>query len=269
MDEKYHLAVDLIVEEDIPPLMEDVKILLFESVRELLFNAAKHAGVGSVRVQVRVADNQLRVVVSDEGAGFAAGQLQPAGTPDGKFGLFSIYERLSLLGGGMDIDSAPGRGSRFVLAVPLGQAICEASSVRMGPVSQPQRVPTSPPAVGAKIRVLVADDHSVMRDGLERLVNSEPDMEIVGQAADGNAAIELARSLEPDVVLMDLNMPNLPGLEATRVITSEMPSVKVVGLSMLEESEWAQRMLAAGAVAYLPKSGPSGNLLAAIRACMK
>jgi two-component system, chemotaxis family, CheB/CheR fusion protein len=269
MAEKYHLAVDLIMGEDIPQLMEDVKILLFESVRELLFNAVKHAGVDSVRVQVRVAGNQLRVAVSDEGAGFAAGQLRLAGTPDGKFGLFSIYERLSLLGGGMDIDSAPGRGSRFALAVPLGQATCEASSVRTGPVSKPQRVPTIPPVVGARIRVLVADDHSVMRDGLERLVNSEPDMETVGQAADGNAAIELARSLEPDVVLMDLNMPNLPGLEATRIITSEMPSVKVVGLSMLEESEWAQRMLAAGAVAYLPKSGPSGNLLAAIRACMK
>jgi DNA-binding NarL/FixJ family response regulator len=126
---------------------------------------------------------------------------------------------------------------------------------------------TPTPCTTGKIRVLVVDDHKVVRQGLSRLLAAEPDMEIVGEAADGKVAVELTRQLIPDVVLMDISMPVLNGIEATRVIHAECPAVRVIGLSMFEEAEQALAMQDAGAVAYLTKSGPAEALVIAIRAC--
>jgi len=119
------------------------------------------------------------------------------------------------------------------------------------------------------VRVLIADDHAVVRGGLVALLGTLPDMEVVGQAADGREAIELTRKLRPDVVLMDLSMPNVNGIEATRVISREMPQVKVIGLSIFEASDRAEPMFAAGAVAYLNKSCAADELVATIRGCSR
>lgn len=117
-----------------------------------------------------------------------------------------------------------------------------------------------------KIRLLLADDHQILREGLASLLSEESDMEVVGQAGDGREAIELARAMRPDVVLMDVTMPRLDGIQATRLITSELSGIAVIGLSMHEEDDMATAMRAAGAVAYLSKGGPSDSLIAAIRA---
>ena len=264
-EDRHGLAVQLTVGEDIPPVPEDVKVLLFESVRELLFNVVKYADVRSASVDVRRgAGTALRILVMDEGRGFDPdGRLQDS--REGGFGLFTIRERLGLLNGAMDIDSAPGEGCRITLTVPLAPA----------PLRRPAPLPEAPlpepadatPAPGERVRVLIADDHSVMRHGLAALLGDQPDMEIVGEAADGREAIELARELRPDVVLMDVSMPNVGGIEATRVIRGELPQVRVIGLSMFEEADQAQAMLAAGASAYLNKARPSEDLVAAIRRC--
>ena len=104
------------------------------------------------------------------------------------------------------------------------------------------------------IRILIADDHAVMRQGLSTSLGQEPDIAIVGEAADGKAAVEKTRNLHPDVVLMDLGMPKMGGIEATQIIHSEMPNTRVIGLSMFVEKERANAMFEAGAVAYLSKS---------------
>lgn len=116
-----------------------------------------------------------------------------------------------------------------------------------------------------RIRVLLADDHQILREGLASLLADEPDMEVVGEAGDGQEAIELARSTAPDVILMDVTMPGVDGIQATRQITSEISNVRVIGLSMHEEEDMAKAMRAAGASAYLSKGGPSEALIAAIR----
>jgi signal transduction histidine kinase/DNA-binding NarL/FixJ family response regulator len=272
MADKHGLIVDLSIGESLPTVPEDVKVLLFESVRELLFNAVKHARVRTVRVNVRQADGALQITVSDSGPGFDPSALKPSGELGG-FGIFSIRERLSLIGGRIEIDSAPGRGSRFVLTAPLSQpapsevarreerqASAGAEAAARGPVAPPH--PAHP---GARIRVLLADDHAVMREGLARLLGGEPDVEVVGQAADGHEAVMLATRLLPDVILMDVSMPGLNGIEATRAIHNDYPDVRIVGLSMFEEAERAQALRDAGAVAYVAKSGPATGLLAAIR----
>lgn len=118
------------------------------------------------------------------------------------------------------------------------------------------------------IRVLIADDHSVMRQGLSNSLSQEPDIVIVGEAADGKKALEHARTLRPDVILMDLGMPVMSGIEATQRIHLEMPKVRVIGLSMFEEPESASAMLEAGAVDYLNKCCSIEELTTAIRRCM-
>jgi PAS domain S-box-containing protein len=268
MGDRHGLTVDLSVEEPAQPLVDDVKVLLFESVRELLFNAVKHAAARTVNLDVSAADGMLGVTVADSGPGFDPAALGRLGESGG-LGLFSIRERLGLIGGRVEIDSKPGQGSRIRLVVPLGAAFAPAPARVEGVVPDPSPglVPTAGPAPGARarIRVLLADDHAVVREGVARLLGGEPDIEVVGQAAEGHEALRLARELLPDVVLMDVSMPGLDGVEATRAIHAELPRVRVVGLSMFEEADQAQAMREAGASDYVTKSGPATRLVAAIR----
>jgi DNA-binding NarL/FixJ family response regulator len=127
----------------------------------------------------------------------------------------------------------------------------------------------SKPVTDLKIRLLLADDHTILRQGMAQFLGQEPDIEIVGEASDGEAAVQLAAKLQPDIVVMDLEMPKMTGLEATRRIRRDLPQVGVIALSMYEERERADAMLAAGASMYLTKTGPAQELIAAIRSCMK
>lgn len=266
MADKHGLFVELALEET-APLAEDIKILVFESIRELLFNAVKHSHSRSASVNLREIARNLQIVVSDQGVGFDPGLTPTAGDGGGGFGLFGIRERMGLIGGSLEIDSAPGQGSRFVLTVPLGlsmaadaASVTDAALLRDEPPAQ-----DAPVSAGAKIRVLLADDHAVVRQGLANLLNQEADMDVVGGAVDGQEAVELAARLLPDVILMDMSMPRLTGVEATRFIHNEYPDIRIIGLSMFEGVERAQAIRDAGAVDYLTKTGPAEALVGAIR----
>jgi two-component system response regulator NreC len=117
-----------------------------------------------------------------------------------------------------------------------------------------------------KIRVLLADDHTILRDGIRSLLEDEPDMVVIGEAEDGRMAVRMASQLEPDVILMDIAMPLLNGLEATRQIKQCCPNVKVLILSMYENEEYIRQVLASGAMGYILKDAAARDLLGAIRA---
>ena len=116
------------------------------------------------------------------------------------------------------------------------------------------------------IRVLVADDHALVREGIRALLRPCADIEVVGEAADGREAVEGARRLQPDVVLMDIAMPGLGGLEATLVLQRECPRVRVLVLTQYEDREYVSRFLKAGATGYVLKKTVGADLAAAIRA---
>jgi CheY-like chemotaxis protein len=273
MEQKHGLAVTLVTQVRALPRLDVGSTLLFQGVRELLLNAVKHAHVKTASIEVRRQAGQLCVVVADQGVGFNPAQLKSRTDRVSGLGLLSIRDRLKLLGGQLLIESAPGVGSRFTLTVPERRAGADEEA---GPAPAPKRAASAGAAdvaaiAGAnhatrKIRILVVDDHAVVRESFVQLLNGEADLEVVGVASSGEEAIELTRRLNPDIVTMDVNMKGMSGIEATRLLHAEFPQVRVIGLSMFEESGTAEAMRQAGAVDYLTKSSPAKALIETIRA---
>ncbi len=117
-----------------------------------------------------------------------------------------------------------------------------------------------------KIRLVLADDHTILRDGIRALLEDQPDMAVVGEAEDGRQAVQLTHDLRPAVVLMDIAMPLLNGLEATRQIKRDHPEIHVLVLTMHDNEEYIHEVLAAGASGYVLKQAAASELVAAIRA---
>ncbi len=163
----------------------------------------------------------------------------------------------------------PARGGQvpvgFAPAPPAAALRCPAEAEGL-PGTQPERSSRRPPGTG--IRVLLADDHAIVRQSLARLLGGQPGLEVVGLAGDGQQAVDLAVRLEPDVIIMDVSMPRLNGLEATRRVKALLPRVRVIALSMHREEDMAADMRAAGACRYLAKTSPPDELVKAIRECM-
>jgi two-component system, NarL family, response regulator NreC len=116
------------------------------------------------------------------------------------------------------------------------------------------------------LRILLADDHTVVRNGLRLILQQQPDFQVVGEASDGREAVRLAESEQPDVVVMDIGMPNLNGIEATRRIVNSSPKIAVAILSMHTDEGYVVRSMKAGVRAYLLKDSAEADLIAAIRA---
>jgi len=263
------LFVDLELKES-EPLPEDLKVLLFESVRELLFNVVKHANTRSAVVNLRHFDGSLQVTVSDQGVGFDPTAMPAAGEEGAGFGLFSICERLELMGGTFEIGSSLGQGSRFVLTLPIAPStVIESPPKGILVLPKAHLMPSGYPDPGRKIRVMLVDDHAVVRQGIANLLRDQPDIEVIGEAADGQEAVELAARLLPNVILMDISIPKLDGVEATRIIHNDWPEIRIIGLSMFEEADRARAMRDAGAVDYITKSGPAEELIHVIRTSIR
>jgi CheY-like chemotaxis protein len=263
----HQLLVELVAPDEIPDVPEHLRSFLYQAIRELLFNIVKHAGVAEASVCLRWDGRMLSAIVVDNGRGIEPGT--EAGRAGEHFGLFSIRERVQFFNGCFDVHSANGCGTRITLAVPITPAMLVATDPPMPAVSPDPAAGTAPlvhpTAAEGATRILLVDDHVVFRQGLVGLLEATPGIAIIGEASDGLEAIELADLLLPDVVVMDLTMPRMNGIEATRRITANHPHIRVIGLSMHDSQEMEQAIRDAGACRYLTKTGAAGELIQAIR----
>lgn len=276
MRQKHGLQVTVEADQQAEPQSDEVRVVIFQAVRELLFNVSKHAGVKQASVRLSRGRNQdIHVLVEDRGQGFDMSRLSGDGLSHTGFGLFGMRERIQLLNGGLEVQSVPGKGTQVHLRLPISlKETAGQSTITVVAAAPAQAAKDVPPAVShedgpasRKIRVLLADDHEVVRTGLARLLQLQPDVEVVGMAADGQQAVDMALQTRPDAVIMDVSMPQLSGIEATRRIHADLPEACVIGLSMHTEADMAAQMREAGAAAYLPKTCPCEQLIAAIHQC--
>jgi PAS domain S-box-containing protein len=253
--DKYQLNVVIDADPNADSPRKDVRTLLFESVRELLFNAFKYARAKRVTLALRLlSDDELCVTVTDNGVGF-----EPAALDDRSkagqvgWGLFSIRERLTLLGGSVDLESAPGRGTRVRLIAPRGAVLTTADG--NGSRADAGVTPAGDISAASSnaLRILVVDDHAAVRKTLREMLEERPELAVVGDSSNGYEAIAHAHTLRPDIVLMDIAMPHMDGIEAAARIHAELPHVQTLLMSMQAGSDTIHAIERAGAVGFFDK----------------
>ncbi len=264
METKHGLSVEIESEDNAEPATHPLRTFYYKAANEILFNVVKHAGTDAAHVSISRNSGNIEMTVSDRGKGFDPERVRVSGYDSG-FGLFSIREHAKMLGGRLHIESTPGRGSRFVLSLPdpeAGKSGEQGTGLHSGAHKDSDRLFDRNREM---IKVLVVDDHRMMREGLSSMLAKQPDIEIVGQAENGKQAIDKVRLYHPDVVLMDVSMPVMNGIEATSRIKDQWPNTCVIALSMYDEPDIHVAMIEAGAATYLNKTGPSETLLSVVR----
>ncbi len=248
-------------------LPEDQAVLVFQSVRELLINAAKHAVTKQASVVAEELEGSLKIVVEDKGVGFdlLAMATQQHSPMSSKFGLFSIKERMHAMGGRLDFHSSPGQGTRATLIVPLSPRPYQALAERTSSMPTKEAREESPKRPHHPCRVLIADDHAMMRQGLRSILEGFSDMTVIGEASNGQEAVDLTERLRPAVVVMDINMPLMNGIDATARIKTKYPDIVVIGLSVNTSTDNHDAMRTAGASLLLTKEAAVEQLYRAIQ----
>ncbi|CAH2461803.1 MULTISPECIES: hybrid sensor histidine kinase/response regulator transcription factor [Bacillus] len=210
------------------------KMTLYRSLQESLTNAVRHGHSTEIIVSLHFEPQQIRLDVQDNGCGVEEWK-------DG-FGLTAMKERVSQSQGRVIVYSKKGEGTLISCVLP-----------KQAQLSNEQ------------IRLCIVDDHSFIRESLHTILDGQEDLQVVGMAEDGERAVELCERLKPDVVLMDLEMPNLDGIHATKMIKEKWPGIRVLILSTFQNTERAKEIIRNGADGYLLKSIDSRELAESIR----
>jgi PAS domain S-box-containing protein len=254
------LSVTLKIMTTHVPIEEEHAILVFQCIRELLMNVVKHAGTPEAVLTIGLGeDDVLTITIADKGRGFDVVAEQAAGAAH--FGLFSIRERIEAIGGSLTVESVAGEGTSATLRVPVQRTIAVSPSSASSPGTS---VATNKPVQTDPVRILMVDDHPLVRQGMRSIIDGLEGMQVVGEAADGREAVQAAGELRPHVVIMDVNMPHMDGIEATRLIKRAHPETVIVGLSVHNSEQVSAAMSQAGASAYLTKEAAPEQLHQAI-----
>src|SRR5262249_47044379 len=209
------------------------------------------------RVNVKLTqgpDDTLCVTVADEGRGFdPSGLVDRAKSGHLGWGLFRIRERLTILGGRFDIESAPGQGTRVQLLAPRGTGRLEiaADAATTRPANAPALPASRTRSSRRTLKILIVDDHAAVRKVFRDMLRERRGLRVVGEALNGREAVAKAHQLKPDVILMDVLMPEMDGNEATRQIHADLPFVQILAVSTHPPEDRIHAIERAGAAAFL------------------
>jgi CheY-like chemotaxis protein/anti-sigma regulatory factor (Ser/Thr protein kinase) len=254
------------VSVDIPAgfvrLAPDAEVTLFRIVQESLANVHRYSGSATAFVRATSESGKVKLEIGD----FGKGMRQESKTPGSPsmvalgVGIQGMKERVRQLAGTLEITSEPNKGTQVTAVLPIVNR-AEVSDADVGILeSRPQATPVAETDRWRR-RILIADDHDVLRRGIRTMLESEPGLEVCGEAVDGKDAIEKTLTQAPDLVILDINMPILNGLEVVRQIVRHMPQTKILAFSVHDSEQIVEEIMAAGAHGYLSKATAGQNLV--------
>ncbi|HKG25025.1 MAG TPA: GAF domain-containing protein, partial [Thermomicrobiales bacterium] len=237
--ERSGLPDRLVVTGAARPLSAEIQLALLRTVQEALTNARKHAHASRAEVALDYRPSSVRLTVCDDGVGIDAAAVACRGSrPEGGFGLVGMADRLRRVGGTVTVESDPTRlpGTRVIASVPY-ELPAHVTTPRLAAVPRPVK----------PIRVVVADDHPATRSGIAGLLSQQPDLEVVATAANGDEALALVETLRPDVLMIDLRMPKLSGVEAIARLGRMGVPTRAVAVTTFAQDELVFQAMRAGA----------------------
>lgn len=263
------IKVKVDIEADFVRLSPEAEVTLFRIIQESLTNVQRYSGSLKAYVRVKLASNAIELQIGDFGKGMhpdilnsTTGKVAPLGV-----GIQGMKERIRQLGGKLEITSQPNRGTQVTATLPVLQPHPMGRSEASGVLALPGQVSESamPNRSVSRKQILIADDHEMLRRGLRAMLEKQLDWEICGEAVDGQEAVDKVTALNPDLVILDINMPVLNGLVAVRQILRNRPKTKVLIFTVHDSDQTAKEIQAAGAHAYLSKSNASEDLLRVVK----
>ena len=264
------IHIDIDVPQEVERLSPDAEVAIFRVLQESLTNVHRYANTSKARLRLSTTADEIKLEIEDYGKGLQAPRSKAPQESVARLGvgIQGMTERIRQLGGRLEITSSPKRGTLVSAMIPLcsGQFAAPAASAES---ASSVSVDGSVVAQHQRQQILIADDHEMLRRGVRTTLQTEPDLEICGEAVNGQDAVDKARELHPDLVILDINMPVLNGLVAVRQILRYCPSTKIVIFSVHDSDQTRQEVRAVGAHGFVSKGKDSHDLLRVVRDVLK
>jgi two-component system NarL family sensor kinase len=255
------IKLEVEVDSDLPRLPGDAETTLFRVVQESLTNVHRYSGSSSAKIRISKDSGEVRLDVIDYGHGIKSGTARAKldGQAPLGVGIPGMRERLHQLGGELSVDFGTS-GTRVVATLPIRKLADGESEESETALSLTLRS-----AEDARRRILIADDHELMRRGLRGLLESHDEWAVCGEAVEGSEAVRKSTELKPDLVIMDVNLPGLSGIEAAQQIRLERDATKILFFTVHDSDEIIREIMGVGALGYVAKSRASQDLIEAVR----
>jgi two-component system NarL family sensor kinase len=260
-----HLSVS--IDEELVRLTTDAETALFRVLQESLTNVHRYSGSPSAEIRIFQSASKVHLEIVDHGKGVKAGMERPAfaGAPTLGVGIPGMRERIRQLGGQLEVEFS-NEGTRVFASLPMeasAEQTVEQSTELFRDKENFQANPRQRPVV--RRRILIADDHEVMRRGVRGLVESQEEWSVCGEAIEGNEAISKTRELHPDLLILDVSMPGVSGIEAALQILKDDPNMKILFFTMYDSPQMMREISNVGAWGYVAKARAGNDLVDAVR----
>jgi len=260
------ISIEVNIASDFLRLPPEVEVTLFRVIQESLTNVHRYSKSPRAYIRVESSSDEIKVRIGDFGKGMPPRTLNSitgASAPMG-VGIQGMKERMRQLSGRLEITSRPKEGTLVTAILPMSRM---RPKEPQAPSASSKEVRTEgrKPRDGSRKRILIADDHEMLRRGVRTMLQEETDWEVCGEAVDGKDAIDKTRSLNPDLVILDINLPVMNGLDAMRRILRDCPQTKILAFTVDDSNELVKEIKAAGAHGWLSKNRAGQDLVRTVK----